>query len=406
MTSRIDKLVREAGGLALLGDAAQLRTRPVTLFVDTDTSPILVRSGVALALRCFSGSVCVVGVTSIPASLQAAAIEEATEYGTPERILFGTDGGALALGLGCRVGDQPFVTAAGWVVGVNRELVGPPAAAPAAAFAAAAGVAKLFRAMFGATATAIRESWQLSLWSLATDGDGPSSPDIDLGSVLAIGAGAIGSGLAQVLRHSGWRGHIEFVDGQLYEEANHETTLLISQQNGRDCAPKAEILARLLNRSSVSSHGERAVIDGSHQILSQGWRALVVGVDNAELRQVLDRVRMPIYNAGVGGSRDDAGHVLWSRHDPAAGDHVLSSLYRGGTTTEISTSESAPADITDACSRLAYANVSLAAPFLGLAAGALLAAGLARRTEETANYVKLDLLGHQRYFLADRRRRQ
>jgi|HubBroStandDraft_2_1064218.scaffolds.fasta_scaffold485515_1 hypothetical protein len=155
--------------------------------------------------------------------------------------------------------------------------------------------------------------------------------------------------------------------------------------------------------TALDSFFASRVIHATHAILSRDWRTLVVGVDNAELRQVLDQVRMPIHNAGVGGSREDAGHVLWSRHDNGARDYVLSSLYRSVDATAAPSSESAPADITDECSRVSYANVSLAAPFLGLSAGALLAAGLARRTEENTNYLKIDLLGEQRYFLAERR---
>jgi hypothetical protein len=224
--------------------------------------------------------------------------------------------------------------------------------------------------------------------------------------VLAIGAGAVGSGLAHVLRHSGWQGHVEFVDKQVYEEPNHETTMLISQQNARDCLRKAETLARLLDSSTVTSHGVLATIDKHHPLLAQDWRALVVGVDNPQLRRALDDVSMPTYNAAVGGSREDAGHLLWSRHDSMVGDHLLSSLYPPELVETPDTS-TAPTDIVDECSRVAYANVSLAAPFLGLSAGALLAAGLARPGDAMIpNHFKLDLLGLQRYAISERRRRQ
>jgi hypothetical protein len=406
MTSRIDKMVREAGGIDRLGDAAQLRAQPVTLFVSEATSLTLARSAVALALRCFRGPVHLLGLTKISSTLHAAVMEEATEYGAAERISFEQHFGALALGVGCRSGDMPFVTAAGWIAGINREVVGPAPAAPAAAFAAAGGIAKLFRIMLKASPSTIHESWQLSLWTFSPEGDGPDGSRIDMGRVLAIGAGAIGSGLAHVLRHSGWQGHIEFVDRQLYDEPNHETTLLISQQNARERVRKAETLAGLLASSSVTSHGVLADVDEHHPLLSEDWRALVVGVDNAELRRVLDNVRMPVYNAGVGGSRDDAGHVLWSRHDSAARDHVLSSLYRL-TTEQEPTSASPPSDVLDECSRVAYADVSLAAPFLGLSAGALLAAGLARGVDQgDPNFLKLDLLGEQRFVIGERRRQR
>jgi hypothetical protein len=229
-------LVRETGGFGRLADAAQLRTQAVSLLVDTNTSVTLARAAMALALRCFSGPLQVMGLNQISSELRAAVTQEAAAYGAPRRLSFEKRQlGPLTLGLSCRSGDSPFVAAAGWIAGINREIAGPTPESPAAAFAAAAGIAKLFLVMLGAPTTAVQESWQLSLWTLTSEGAAPEGDNIDIGRVLAIGAGAVGSGLAHVLRHSGWQGHVEFVDKQVYEEPNHETTMLISQQNARDC---------------------------------------------------------------------------------------------------------------------------------------------------------------------------
>lgn len=63
-----------------------------------------------------------------------------------------------------------------------------------------------------------------------------------------------------------------------------------------------------------------------------------------------------------------------------------------------------PAEITDPCSYLAYQDASLAAPFMALAAGALLGASLVHRATgyyPAVNYLKFDLLRIQSSFRRD-----
>jgi hypothetical protein len=103
-----------------------------------------------------------------------------------------------------------------------------------------------------------------------------------------------------------------------------------------------------------------------------------------------------VFNAGVGGTREDAGMVLWTRHRRDEGP--LSLHYRPSASDAVDLVRGPEDVVTDECSRVAYANISLAAPFMGLAAGALLAGGLAQeasRIEAPTNYVKVDMLGLQ-----------
>lgn len=401
MISRIGKLLVETTGTTRLDAAQALRATDVVLVVGDNCDVLLARSALALTLRCFTGTTVVRAVNggSISAPIAQTLHEEAAAYGAADRLSFGGRGDGLTFGLACATGDC-FVDPRSWTVSVNElaadhhALVSPPAAA----FAAAAGVAKLFGALMGRDVRVRKEAWTAPLLDFPPGGVEPNA-EVDLGRVLLVGAGAIGSGLAHVLRGSPWRADLTLVDHQRYDEPNHETTLVVSKETTLRQAPKAAALAARLRSSALAVEAIPEKIVEGHRLLAEPFNALVCAVDNPELRRLLDGTAAGVvFNAGVGGSRDDAGMVLWTRHRR---DEVpLSAHYRE--TEDLSSNvEKAPADVvTDACSRLSYARVSLAAPFMGLAAGALLAASLAQealRLDAPTNYFKVDMLGLQRW---------
>ncbi len=402
-TSRIGKFLCETTGAARFDTAQARRARDVLLLTSERAHPTLVRSAVALTLRCFLGKTLVVAEpgATLPAELVNEVKAEAAAYGETDRVSFVAAAHAdrLVLGLGCSCAGV-FVDAHGWSVSVNE--LGPRLAptAPAAAFAAAAGVAKLFASIIGRDSPVVHEAWTAPLLDLPAGDDlWAEPPIIELGRVIVIGAGAIGAGLGHVLRGSGWRGDVLYVDSQRYDEPNHETTLLISKDAAMRQRPKAATLARLVESRGIVARGVEEHIVENHPLLTEPAAALVCAVDNVDTRQLLDRTAAAVvFNAGVGGSRLDAGHVLWTRHDRET--PPLSTLYRTSADPRGARS-GGPSDIvTDECSRFAYESVSLAAPFMGLAAGALLAAGLAQHAlgmSAPTNYLKLDLLGLQRW---------
>lgn len=400
-TSRIGKLLCETTGATTFGAAQAQRARDVLLLTSERADPMLVRSAVALTLRCFLGRTVVAGVpgTTLPRGLVNEVEAEAASYGATDRLSFDADfaDDGLVLGLGCAC-DGVFVDAHGWSVSVNeRGASALTPTAPAAAFAAAAGVAKLFTAIIGRDSQIVHEAWTAPLLDFWASDETVARAPIDLGRVTVIGAGAIGAGLGHVLRGSGWRAEVLYVDNERYDEPNYETTLLISKAIALRQAPKAATLARLCESGGISARGATELIVEDHPLLAERAAALVCAVDNADARRLLDRTAAAVvFNAGVGGSRHDAGHALWSRHDPEA--PPLSTLYQT-TPGPRAVNVGGPTDIvTDTCSRIAYESVSLAAPFMGLAAGALLAAGLAQQALEMSaptNYLKVDLLGLQ-----------
>jgi hypothetical protein len=190
MTSRIGKLLYETTGAARLADAQTLRSKDIALVVADTANPALVRSAVALGLRCLTGRLLLRPAPGarLPGALAAAAEEEAAEYDAGRRLRIGESGGELAVGLGCPATDV-FVDAYGWTVSVNSLAPAPlEATAPAAAFAVAAGFAKLFARLIGRDAGVLAESWSSTMLDLPL---GPAnSGSIDVGRVVVIGAGA------------------------------------------------------------------------------------------------------------------------------------------------------------------------------------------------------------------------
>jgi hypothetical protein len=409
--SRIDKLLRETTGADSLAEAHALRERDVELLVGAGASPALVRPATALALRCFSGAVLLKPEVGASEGAVASAQLEAVSYGVPERLRVGPSAGpTVQVGLSVAPGAAVTADASGWEAGVNVSLPARRApTTPAAAFAAAAAFGKVFARLLGAPEEISAEAWA---WSLRTFGPAPDSgaapPAIDLGRVTLLGAGAIGSSFAYVVHLTDWAARLGIIDFDRYDDPNHETTLLISQADAFRQRPKAATLAERAARPGLETTHLCARVRAGHAAIAEAPDAFVCAVDDEDTRLELDGCgARTLFNAGVGGTAADAGHVLWTRHGDTDGD--LAPLYaRRGSVTEPTPSRP-PAEVAnDACSSLHYEGVAMAAPFIGLAAGALLVAGVAQQALADApdtNYVKLDLMALQARYLRLRRRR-
>lgn len=425
--SRIDKLVREMTMAPSLAQAAQARRTPVNLLVGSNTTgkaAVMALTAAGLSFRCFHGPVRVFltqsepeGVPWLPGSLKDQLYIEAKQYGAEDRLQFPsgnpTDGATLSLGTaasGAIVAD-----AAGWVAGVGLTLRPEVSAVPpAAVLATSCAFAKLFGAIVLGDVRAASEVWTFSLQDFTPDPPIPVTftlPDLNLGTVGLLGAGAVGSGFAFTLWLSNWTGHVDVIDRDHYEEPNLETTMLITRQAALRGDPKANALAAALNsRPGLTATAVATSINRNSPELLTPRDVFVCAVDNPEIRRELDSTNAGLLlNGAVGGSRLDSGHVLWSRHGPD--DAPLATLYpeRNLGSRDASASIPAPIEVQDECSRLAYGNVSMAAPFIALASGALLLAGCAHRAlgmVPDVNYLKLDLFGFQRQLLRKQRLRE
>ncbi len=405
--SRLDKFLRERGKTASLAEARSVRERSIELTVANGASPHLLRSAIALAVRCFTGAVHLV-VDNEDGDATLVAIEEARTYGAEARIKIGSGAEPVVrLGLGKPV-DGVFVDASGPVAYVNKLATSNgPAWPPAAAFAVACGFGKLFARMLGLDRNIYEEPWDYSLLTLTAPapGDQGAVPaELDVGKVVLIGAGAIGSAFALVLKMCGWRCELCIVDPQAYDEPNHETTLLISKGNALACLPKAKTLARLVAGGSIRAHPLEERVGPGHAVLATRCDVLVCAVDNPDTRRILDNAACDVLlNGAVGGSGLDAGLVLWTRH--VQGSPTLASLYPD--VAETTSNTPPPTEVAgDECSRVAYEGVALAAPFMALASASLLAAACAHRALgalPAPRYLQFDLLELQSKY-SERRR--
>ena len=421
--SRVDKLVRELKGMASLAEASDVREVPITLLLgDGDARKLepMALASLSLALRCLRGPVRISAPQQLLTAQSSSGIRtvrerleiEAARDGQSSRVSFSHEPieGAPCFGVGRPIAGGFFAEAAGWVAGINCELPKEvPAVTPAAVFAVCAAFAQFFRTAVLGDIPSIKHSWTFSLEDFTRSPAVPSAftlPQVHLGRIGLLGAGAIGSGFAFNLVASGWAADLTIIDRERYDEPNWETTLGVGLEDILRRGAKAPTLAEFVaSRGTVAVDSIVAEVSETSPLLAQSRDFFVCAVDNPETRRTLDKANARLLlNGGVGGSSLDAGHVLWSSH--GHGDDPLSTLYPQRSVDTVGPSKSTPNDIQDECSRIAYQGVSMAAPFVGLACGALLLASCAQvQLGHTlpVNYVKLDLLGRQEFFRRESR---
>lgn len=411
--SRIDKFIREQRMTDSLGEASRLRDRDCEVAVGADptgTTGLAAISAVALGLRCVTGDVRVTLAPNAMAppwlrrTLDELLAEEAALFGEPSRLKFAPfkDASALRIGIGTSVEKGVTCDASGWMGGINHPFAErAQAIAPAAAFVVACALAKAFADRILLRPTYSHEEWMFSLADLAADRQPKELRVSNLGRIHLLGAGAIGSAFAHVIKLSGWNAQVLVVDRDRYDQPNHETSLLIGRPDVLERPWKAERLAERMRREGLDSTSRTHEVTQTSALLQEPCRFLVCGVDNASTRRALDDAAATwLLNAGLGGSKADAGHVLCTSHGEHGGRR-LSELYANDDPVE--RSKNPPAEVRgDECSTLHYDEATLAAPFLGLAAGSLLAAScgaIAAGRIPTARYLKLDLLREQHHLI-------
>lgn len=417
--NRVDKYLREQMSLSSLDAARGLRGRAVSVVIGTrplSRADIMVDAAVCLLLRCFTEDVWIDfesdgGVDpKMSEVIVGRARRESFRVSGRDRIFVGKAPlEAIRLGVGAPLSGEVWVDAAGWDAAVNRPAPsGEPPLAAAACLAAALGVAKLFGAQVLGNPKCAEEEWAFSLWSmksLESKQAGAPLGERSLGKIGILGAGAIGSAIAFVLRRSSMSGEVVVIDDDHYEEDNVDTTVMLSRKAAISGVEKASYLAGELRREGLDAASHKERVNARSEILGRPFDFFFCGVDNGETRRELDAVGAKlIINAGVGGTKLDAGHLIVSIHGGQRG--LLSSLYPG------SVAEDSPAtelpgqvDGGNLCSVIPYKNATMAAPFVALASAAL-AVGMAMREGrehcDELRVLKVDVLGRQSQM--DRRR--
>lgn len=417
--NRVDKYLREQMNLSSLDAARGLRGRAASVVIGTrplSRADIMVDAAVCLLLRCFTEDVWIDfgsdgGVDpKMSEVIVGRARRESVRVSGRDRILVGKAPlEAIRLGVGAPLLGEVWVDAAGWDAAVNRPAPSeePPLAA-SACLAAALGVAKLFGAHFIGNPKCAEEEWAFSLWSMRAIESQPAGTPLgerSLGKIGILGAGAIGSAIAFVLERSEIGGEVVVIDDEHYEEDNVDTTMMLSRLAAVSGVEKAQYLAGELRRDGLNAVPHKERVNARSEVLRQPFDFFFCGVDNAETRRELDAVRAKlVINAGVGGTKLDAGHLIISLHNEQRGP--LSRLYPGSVTEgSPATEPQGQVDGANLCSTIPYKNATMAAPFVALASAAL-AVGMAMREgrehRDELRVLKVDVLGQQS--LMDRRR--
>jgi hypothetical protein len=412
--SRTLKYIRELAGTASLSEAGKLQSQPLWIVVGQEagirTLPI-VRAVTAIAVRTCAGpiEVRIAGDDLFYARVRQTVEIEASDYGCQARVSVKKLEPAeqVANGLGIGIADRQLVSAdaSGMYAGINLlfKTDWPAPHASAACFAAAAAFAKYFAANVLNRPAAAAERWVFSLETLeVVDVNIISKPTsvepAQLGEAHLLGGGAIGSAYSFVANMAADEGRLEIVDKDRYDEPNQETTFFLNRKAAMRRQPKAEALAGYAARAGLELKFQPQMeVIKDDPYLAKACNAFVCAVDNTLTRRLLDATDADVLlNAGLGGTALDGGHILVTWHTQNTGK--LSSLYPESIEQAPDQGANPPSEITDKCSRIDYDSVSLAAPFIALAAGSMLYA-LCRQSAlglpPDANYFKIDLLGHQ-----------
>ncbi len=401
--SRITKAVAELRRDNRFEDAERIREVDIDVLLPDDLSETnrqMAQTVTALALRCFTGKIrihCSASDSLLRVGLEA----EARKRGTPQRLDFAPQKmGPWLLAVGRKREGAICADASGWTARINgvfKKRI--PAAVPAVAFAAACAVAKLFnQAIFRVEKNAF-ESWDFCLLRFLTGVQTPVPvlAHLDLGTIGLLGAGAIGSAVGYVLRLSTWSGRLDVIDSQYFEGPNLETCISADIQDVNRPLHKAAALVKLFETHGITATERQCKVVAGERLLEEQWDAFICAVDNTETRRILDATNSRILiNAGLGATKHDAGWVLWTWHGKS--DPALSSIYREVPGDNLVAAGEVPEEFREECSRKHYNGVSLALPFVGLAAGSLLTANLyqnATGLKAGCASLHIDLFGKQ-----------
>lgn len=183
----------------------------------------------------------------------------------------------MTVGVGQVPGTELRVGCQGWIAQADPGARVDPASTSlwGALLASCLAASASFHRMRGLTD---RLRGEFSLWELGRPGgsDGPKDlTPLDLGRVLQVGVGAVGSSLVFFLALLGLRGEWVLVDGDLVDVSNLNRQLLFSAHDAgypdREPANKARVAAERIGTTSTFSpawYGEDPdIVSGSYDLL-------------------------------------------------------------------------------------------------------------------------------------------
>lgn len=400
--SRITKAIVEVGGHTKFNDANEIRRKDIDILLPksiADADRRMAQTAVALLLRCFNKGVIRIHSPISDPVLRSMLEAEAGKMGTKGRLDFQpTLAGQWCLALGFRQTKTISVDVSGWTARINGSFeTRIPPAPPAITFAVACAVAKLFNWAIFENNTQAFEEWDFCLLRLLVGEHKPApfNGRLDLGKIALLGAGALGSAVAYIFSISEWSGQLDVIDYQHFEGPNLETCIFADIQDVNLPLRKAQAIVNWLAGHKIAVRERQSKVTAGDAILLEKSNVFVSAVDNPETRSILDAVNSDaLVNAGIGGTKYDAGVILWTEH--GNGYQALSSIYRAAPPENESTT--APEEFQDECSRTHYNGVSLALPFAGLVGGSLLVASIYRKAAGVHlkdSFMQIDLLRKQ-----------
>lgn len=288
-----------------------------------------------------------------------------------------------------------FINASGWRASLSRQHVlelprtGDHNVLGAIA-AACLGVAQVFKAAVGASLTKPLREGVFDLFLLKWDSDGRQaswSASVNVGSVLMVGAGSVGSSAAYCMRMSGLAGCLSIVDKDPIKLENLNRSPLFNF--GMLGEYKATAIANFLSQSAVVPV---AVVQWWHEFLAeQGRKSFTFDtwLPLANEYGVRNDMQHHVPPLMIHASTTSNWGVNHGRHIPGR-DDCLADRFPGDVSAQ-----------TFACSTgpvvNAEASVDAALPFASLFAGLLIVAELVRAQlpdyPQVPNFALFDFLG-------------
>jgi hypothetical protein len=415
--SSLEKLVFEMSNANSLSETRYLRDWDLELFLPRVASQklaVMAHVAVALALRSFGGRIGIhtphldyPGIPWLDGSLLEQLQTVSLNYDGQDRISHGrfSERRSVRLGLATPCADGFTADATGDLVGVNCVFQGlQEASGPAASLAVSLAFAKAFAFSSLRIDSYRDETFMLSLENFETsEVDTPCHALIsDFGSLKLLGGGPVSAAVLYVLSLSGSTARVELIDHGRFEAHDHEDSVLVCLEDSGKCRRRAFVLA------------DRAARPGLE----------ITATDERHLQDLSDFVCVPeagSVSSYMFANRIEEAHVYRATVDE--GEKIGRVRCAQGFRSSISTKDgqklctsraeavmrsvalwravrnmSAPQEVKDDCSRIAYRKTPANAAFLSLAAGSLLVAlytSLIRFQPLAFTGLELNVLGRQ-----------
>lgn len=363
--------------------------------LDTARGLLMLQVSAALLAR-WCRRTSIVASAAAPVESVVTRMEDADPFGSFKRVDSVPDDADLVLDLGGSAGIRGAVRAQGWgwlaAVGPGAPLTADTTPEPCllgAAAAACLGVAEVFRRAVGLEP--LLDTRCIDMFGLAVTGlpqRVAAPPSRDLGPVLLVGAGAVGSAVAYITAACGFTGRFTVIDLDEVKVENFNRSPLFGRATyGRR---KASVVAEALRASGSWADAFDRSWDEfvtTHSLTDYRGGVWVPVADEQNVRWSIQHNYPPL---AVHASTSPNWTVSFGRHLPGLDDCLLCRF-------PVAASDESSLGCSTANVHVqGVPATSAALPFVALLAGVLVVAELARLTVRPSassqpNWAQLDL---------------